>query len=71
MIPLAQYKEIVSDFLAQQNPSVVLPDDDPIWIVVRIAHGQNRGVIWTAALALSLSRASDDTPTDNELLQVK
>jgi hypothetical protein len=63
---LQEYKETVSEYLAKQNPPVALADDDDIWIVVRVAHGQRRGPIWMAALALAMHHSK---PPTHELLQ--
>ena len=67
---LPEYKNVVADFLARQIPPVVLADDDSIWVVVRVAHGQGRGVIWTAALALAIFQSYEKTD-DHEILQVE
>jgi hypothetical protein len=66
---LQEYRQVITDFLARQNPPVVLSDDDVIWTAVRVAHGQNRGAIWMAALALAMAR-SYEGPPDHEILQV-
>jgi hypothetical protein len=44
---LDDYKATITEFLARQQPPVVLKDDDAIWIVVRIAHAQRYRLVST------------------------